>query len=120
MKKIFIEIIDERLRQDEKWGQQDIPCLDEVLLKRKGGCTTQVMTEIYEIPTENRAKQICDINFKRGSGTFAHIAIEEMCEVVSAFDIHERRKELIQLAAVCVAWLEKIDRDIEKIQNDSN
>jgi len=37
-----------------------------------------------------------------------------MSEVVSAFDIHKRREELVQLTAVCVAWIEKIDRDILK------
>jgi len=61
---------------------------------------------------EKRAKDMCDIAFEKKEGTYAHIAIEEMSEVISAFDIHKRREELIQLTAVCVAWIEKIDRDL--------
>jgi len=110
MENIFQEIKEERKRQDEKWGEQNHPCLDQSLINR----SPERMCEEYEIPTEERAKQLCDRNFNTKSGTFAHIAIEEMSEVVSAFDIHKRREELIQLGAVCVAWVEKIDRDILK------
>lgn len=115
MEKIFIEIIDERVRQEEKWGEQNHPCLDQTLLNREGGCTALRMCDEYEIPGEHRAKQLCEDAFIHKKGTYAHIAIEEMSEVVSSFDIHKRREELIQLAAVCVAWIEKIDRDIKKI-----
>jgi hypothetical protein len=106
--KVIEEIKEERKRQDAKWGVQNHPCLDLGLLNR----SPERMCEEYEIPTESRAKQLCDRSFLVGSGTFAHIAVEEMSEVVSAFDIHKRREELIQLAAVCVAWIEKIDRDL--------
>ena len=110
--RIFEEIRIERQKQNDKWGEQNHPCLDETLLKRQGGCTTQRMCQEYEIPSEERAKQLCETNFKRGTGTYAHIAIEEMSEVISAFDTQKRRGELIQLTAVCVAWIEKIDRNI--------
>ena len=112
MENILEEIRIERTKQDQKWGEQNHPCLDQVLLNRKGGCTPMRMCEEYEIPSEGRAKKKCDIAFKNGTGTYAHIAIEEMSEVVSAFSIEKRREELIQLAAVCVAWIEKIDRDL--------
>ena len=114
MEKIIEEIKTERKNQENKWGEQNHPCLDQLLLNREGGCTPQRMCEEYEIPSEHRAKFLCDNSFKFNRGTYAHIAIEEMSEVVSAFDIHKRRQEIIQLAAVCVAWVEKIDRDIEK------
>lgn len=119
MKNVFTEITIEMLNQIEKWGEQNHPCLDQTLLNRNGGCSIERMTLEYEIPTENRAKLLCDSAFKRGQVTYAHIAIEEMSEVVSAFDIHKRRVELIQLAAVCVSWIEKIDRDLKK-ENDHN
>ena len=112
MNNIFEEIRIERQKQNDKWGEQNHPCLDQVLLNRNGSCTTERMCEEYEIPTELRAKISCETAFSKGFGTYAHIAIEEMSEVVSAFDIHKRREELIQLSAVCVAWIEKIDRDI--------
>lgn len=112
MENIFEEIRIERQKQNEKWGEQNHPCLDQVLLKRQGGCNPQRMCEEYEIPSEARAKQMCDSAFTKNQGTYAHIAVEEMSEVVSAFDIHKRREELVQLTAVCVAWIEKIDRDL--------
>ncbi len=114
MENILQEIRDERLRQDTKWGIQNRPCLDQALLNREGGCTSERMCEEYEVPTEDRAKFLCTKAFLNKTGTYAHIAVEEMSEVISAFDINERRVELVQLAAVCVAWLEKIDRDLTK------
>lgn len=114
MENIFEEIKIERQKQEEKWGEQNHPCLDQVLLKRDGGCTPLRMCDQYEIPSENRAKFLCENSFEKGRGTYAHIAIEEMSEVISAFDINKRREELIQLTTVCVAWIEKIDRDLLK------
>lgn len=114
MNKVLQEVQAERERQDNKWGEQNHPCLDQVLLNRKGSCTPMRMCEEYEIPSEGRAKRKCQDAFDKGTGTFAHIAIEEMSEIVSAFNIHKRREEIIQLAAVCVAWVEKIDRDLDK------
>lgn len=112
MENIFEEIRKERKKQNEKWGEQNHPCLDQVLLNRPGSCSPQRMCEEYEIPTETRAKNKCDTKFKMGLGTYADIAIEEMSEVVSSFDVNKRRQELIQLSAVCVAWIEKIDREL--------
>jgi hypothetical protein len=120
MNKILEEIAQERKRQDEKWGEQNHPCLDETLLNRVGGCTPQRIAEEYEIPTENRAKFKCDTAFKRGDGTWAHIALEEFCEVVGELDIEKRRTEIIQLAAVCVAWVENIDRKQNRVKLFSN
>ena len=115
MENIFEEIRIEREKQNKKWGEQNHPCLDLVLSNREAGLGTSVrMCEHYEIPSESRAKFLCDNSFEKNQGTYAHIAIEEMSEVVSAFDIYKRREELIQLTAVCVAWLEKIDRDIAR------
>lgn len=110
---ITLEIIKERYRQDKKWGEQNHPCLDQVLLNREGGCTPQRMCAEYNIPTEAQAQQTCDINAKSGSLTWTDIALEEFCEVVGEFDPKKLRQEIIQLAAVCVAWVEKIDRDLK-------
>ena len=111
---IFDEIKLERQKQDEKWGEQTHPCLDQTLLNREGSCTPQRMCENYEIPSETRAKFMCDNSFKNGTGTYAHIALEEFAEVLSEFDITKRRQELVQLTAVCLAWIECIDRQLPK------
>lgn len=108
---IFYEIEGERGNQDKKWGQQDHPSLDRVLLDRPGSCNPERMAEHYEIPSENRGKFLCDNSFHWKQGTYAHILIEELCEVVACLDDEvAMREELVQLAAVAVAWIECIDR----------
>lgn len=108
---VLDEISYERTRQDEKWGQQDHPDFDQVLLNREGGCSAERMCEQYGIPSESRAKFMCENAFEKKEGTFAHILVEELSEAVSCRgDAESLRKELIQVAAVAVAWIEAIDR----------
>lgn len=66
---------------------------------------------IYRIPTEELAKDLCEEAARVGVTTWAHIAVEELSEAVSAPNDTERRKELIQLAAVVVSWIECLDRN---------
>lgn len=108
MENIFNEIRNERTKQNAKWGEQNHPILDPVLIERDA----QRMCEEYEIPSENRAKQLCDINLKRGTGTWMHILVEEVSESASCGNnIDLLRKELIQTAAVVVAMIESLDRN---------
>lgn len=112
MENIIQEIREERARQDEKWGQQNHPILDQVLLNRVGSCTPERMCEEYEIPTENRAKGNLEFEFGKGSGTYMHILVEEISEAASCLkDTESMRKELIQCAAVTVAMIESLDRN---------
>ncbi|MFT6789053.1 MAG: hypothetical protein ACJAVX_002420 [Pseudoalteromonas rhizosphaerae] len=109
---IFEEINEERLNQEEKWGQQEHPMLDPVLLKRKGGCTPWRMCEEYEIPSESRAKNLTDIRAREGQLTYFHILQEEVSEAVCALNDYESmRKELVQVAAVTVAMIQTLDRN---------
>lgn len=108
---VLDEVRQERARQEEKWGVQRHPSLDLTLLKREGGCTPERMAEHFEIPSEARGKFLCQNAYANGEGTWAHIAIEEMAEAVGCMDDERKmREELIQLAAVAVAWVEDIDR----------
>ena len=107
---ILNEIISERERQDKKWGVQNHPSVDSGLSQRDPYPSDR-MCEEYEIPSEARAKQLCEINAKIGLITWAHIAIEEVSEVVAAKDEITRREELVQLGAVILAWIESIDRN---------
>ncbi len=107
---VLEEVARERRRQDAKWGEQNHPSVDPVLSGRSGGCTPERLCKHYEIPTEARAKYLCDTEHHAGVGTYASIAVEEMSEAVSAPDDVARRKELVQLAAVVVGWIECIDR----------
>lgn len=107
---ILAEVAGERARQVAKWGRQDIPSVDAALSARDGGCEAERMASEYEIPGEHRAKFLCENAFAMARGTFAHIAIEEVSEAVCAPDDQARRAELVQCAAVFVAWIEAIDR----------
>lgn len=91
-------ILIERHRQDAKWGEQNHPSLHWAL-------------DYGYIPSETRARGECESAFELGYGSWTHIAFEEFCEAVHAPDEAHRREELVQLAAVCLAWIECIDRN---------
>ena len=109
---MYDEIAAERQRQDAKWGEKNHPSACPVLTGRMR-LDPDRLCEEYEIPTEARAKWLCQTHSKRGDVSWPHIAVEEMSEAVAAFaDGAEEngRGELVQLAAVIVQWIECIDR----------
>lgn len=99
---IVAEMLVERSRQDKKWGVQNHP---SIIDPDRWGAHYD-----YGIPSEAAAKQACDDAAKFGEQTWASIAIEELSESVYAVNDELRREELIQLAAVALAWIECIDR----------
>lgn len=108
---IIESILAERERQEQKWGTQHHPSFDQTLLNRIGGCGPERMSEEYEIPSEARAKFLCEESFRKNQGTWAHILVEEVSEVIGTCnqDKEVTKKELIQTAAVIFAWLEDLD-----------
>jgi len=105
------EIIAERIRQDRKWGEQNHPSIRKFLINEKAPFKSYEIADEYKIPDQEEAKRICDLMAARNECTWADIAIEEMCEAVCATDEVHRREELVQLAAVVMAWIESIDRN---------
>lgn len=89
------EVIQERVAQDAKWGEQNHP----------NG------TGLYQqqAAAEN-ARRVCDRNAHLGKVTWADILREEFYEALAESDPARLRTELIQVAAVAVAWVEAIDR----------
>lgn len=119
MDSILEEIKKERCLQDLKWGIQDHPSVDPILTGRNGGATPQRICEEYEIPTEERAKSLCNLAALKGVLTWSHILVEEVSEVISTLsDDGKRREELVQLAAVAIAWIQSIDRQNRKDRKD--
>lgn len=93
---VLIEVDLERSRQDEKWGEQNHP----------NG------TGLYQQEAAaERARRVCDRNFRSGCGTWADILREEFHEALAEEDPARLREELLQVAAVAVAWIQKIDRE---------
>lgn len=104
---ICVEIMHERTRQDSKFGaDRNHPSISQVLDVTHA--TEARKCAEYGIPSPALARHECD---QAGTNlTWAHIAVEEMSEAVGAATEAERREELVQLAAVIVAWIESIDR----------
>jgi len=107
---LLLEVADEVKAQDAKWGEQNHPLLDQVLLNREGGCTPLRMAQHYEIPTASRAQFLCNSAAENGELTWMHILQEEVSEVCGGLTYAEQRAELIQVAAVVLNCIESLDR----------
>lgn len=57
----------------------------------------------------DHARETCNVFTDAGMLTWLHILQEEVFEAFAEEDPAELRKELIQVAAVAVAWVEDID-----------
>jgi hypothetical protein len=89
------EVLAERIRQDTKWGEQNHP-------DGTGGIQSRQLRD--------EAQKTCQAAAERGIVTWLHIADEEHCEALAETDPVRLRAELVQGAAVYVAWIEAIDR----------
>lgn len=89
------DVAAERARQDIKWGEQNHP--DGTGL---GG----------DAERRDVAIELCDRRHRAGVGTWRDILDEETAEAYTESDPAALRAELVQVAAVAVAWIESIDR----------
>jgi hypothetical protein len=88
------EVIQERVRQEAKWGEQNHP---------------DGTTGVYGlIVTLSRALQNCEAH-RTGWAPGATSSLRKFYEAAEV-DPAKLREELIQVAAVAVAWMEAIDR----------
>lgn len=108
---ILERIVAERVRQDDKWGEQNHP---DVYRNSTGEAWPPgVVACLYGIPTADRARTKCDNAAKDGRLTNAAILVEELCETVEAAaegNPDELTEELIQVAAAAIMWIQAIDR----------
>jgi hypothetical protein len=97
---VAIEGIDERARQDVRWGESNHPDLPAGVAHP---CAW------FGIPSADAARRRCEDAFRRGIGSLAHILLEEVSEAIEvAGDPEKLRAELVQ--AVAIKWIETIDR----------
>ncbi|HEY5834927.1 hypothetical protein [Streptomyces sp.] len=92
---VLAEVLAERVRQDDRWGQQNHP-------DGTGNLSQQDRAKF--------ARKWCEDAFGAGYGTWADILTEEVAEAEGERDPARLRAELVQVAAVAVAWIEAIDR----------
>lgn len=106
--RVLEEVQSEQDRQEDKWGEQNHANgtgPDHFFL---GKGLSAPATNAY---LRERATEITDDHAKNGRLTYADILLEEVFEAVAEKDPEKLREELIQVAAVSVSWIEKIDRD---------
>ena len=102
---VLSEVAGERVRQQRKWGEQNHP----------SGTGPGTLARFCERGRDaGEAQELCVTRFREGRGTYAHIFWEEMAEAFMEEDAGRLREELIQVAAVAVAWVECIDRRHER------
>lgn len=116
---VVSEVAEERARQDEKWGEQNHPdgwtapfalMMEQGLDVRDDALATE-LADIFRARADALAEQ--------GIITWADILLEEVFEALGEAgapvrDPSRLRGELIQVAAVAVAWVEAIDRRQEQ------
>lgn len=102
---VLSEVRAERLRQDEKWGEQNHPdgTGDDVhLLGDVERPTYGTLAYLQRANVDELARQ--------GRSRWSGILLEEVFEALSATSVEELRAELVQVAAVAVQWVAAIDR----------
>lgn len=100
---VALQVVHERQRQDAKWGPQNHPWI-------RVDPESAVRTYFTGVTSADTAKAMCDQADAIDHQSFARILIEEVAEALEAPTMIEVRQELIQVAAVCVAAVEAMDR----------
>lgn len=93
---VLDEVHTEREAQHFKWGEQNHP-------DGTGSEQDRRSAEDW--------RYVCQRNFRNGVGTYRDILQEEVAEAFAESDKTKLREELIQVAAVATAWVEKLDRE---------
>jgi DNA-binding PucR family transcriptional regulator len=97
---VLAEVAAERRRQDARWGEQNHP----------DGAGPAYAEEA------SRRREECERAAEAGQLTWRHILLEEVAEAGAEHEPKRLREELIQVAAVAVAWAEAIDRRAGRLE----
>lgn len=122
---VLDEVLEERRRQYERHGDQThlpdgvYPKAPNVILgvirDRSGRTLAALSSKGLGDALRERTRQASYNEGGDGSITFEHILSEEWGEVLMAENPVELRRELVQLAAVAVQWVEAIDLRMEQV-----
>lgn len=106
---VLTEVVQELVEQEEKWGEQNHPNGTGRSERLFGYIAASKYGQFAD-----KAKVVTDSHAQIGTITYADIFVEEVFEALAEEDPAKLRIELIQCAAVAVAWVGKIDRDTAK------
>lgn len=104
--KVLVDIVEERKRQLKKWGEQDHP-------SHKGSGSLVAFWQTGG-QLANKFRREADAAARRGDLTWLDILLEEVFEAAAEDDVKPLRAELVQVAAVVVAWIENLDRKAKR------
>jgi hypothetical protein len=93
--RVLQAVLAERIRQDAKWGEQNHP--------DNTGSTFYAKRAVA-------ARRNCQLAADAGMTAWDLVLLEEVHEALAESDPAALRTELVQVAAVAVAWVEAIDR----------
>lgn len=96
---VLDQVAAERTDQHRKWGEQDHP-------DGTGGASFIQVAEDIKSQVDQAAAG--------GILTYRDLLLEEVAEAFAESDRTKLKAELIQVAAVAVAWVEKLIREEEK------
>lgn len=107
--RVLGEVAGERARQDAKWGEQNHPngTGDQVYMPKMAA---DPLHRVSFGTLAYAARRWTDAEAIYGRVTYAQILLEEVGEALAEDSEARLRAELIQVAAVAVAWVEKLDR----------
>jgi hypothetical protein len=92
---LLVDLLEEAARAEEKFGRQyDVP-------DGTGGEAARLSAD--------DAREDCQDAFAAGLGTWWHILLEEVYEALAEDDPAALRRELLQVAAVAIRWVDAID-----------
>ena len=107
---VLDDIKAERDRQDAKWGDQSAS---------RDGTGPSTLPLAFSLPINGNnfanslsllATERTDTESRNGGATMASILLEEVFEALAESDAEKLRVELVQVAAVAVAWCEYLDK----------
>lgn len=106
--KLLAEILAERDRQDEKWGQQNHPLLFHPTSRE----AYQKMAEAWRrVNAERIGKRNAEGAPPDRNAAWDGVLLEEVCELFGSSTLLESREELIQVIAVGFAMLEQMEEN---------
>ncbi len=98
IERVLNNVRGERERQLDKWGVQH-------RLSGTGGGGSRRDADVMRLR--------CQVAEEIGGATWRDVLLEEVYEALAEVNACDLRQELVQVAAVCAAWIEDIDSDAQ-------
>jgi hypothetical protein len=109
---VVADVVLERRRQRQRWGQQDL--LDgtgNYVHDPKADAVVREAQLRFREKERGAAQLACDALHREARLTYLDILREVFLEIAAEENPARLKRELVQLAAVAVQWVEKLNRE---------